>query len=182
MPPRLLSRLLFTVALLAMGGCARQSPSPPVSERGREACRLEASQALTITEASRRFSLCLRTIDQRLATEAEQERRRAAEAAAETASRTRRLPTPAERYQYCFFHREEIARAYSEHFALQGPASALERDLGPDHPRTLAARQAQQAAYERLAALLPEEMRGGLPLVPDAAELFQRCDRADFLP
>jgi hypothetical protein len=172
--------LLLSAALTAFSGCAQRPTSPPVSARGREVCRLESSQALTISDASKRFSLCLRTIDQRLATEAEQERLRTAEA--EAAQRNTRLPTAAERYQHCFFHHEEIEQAYRDHFALQGPVSALERDLGPDHPRTLAARQAQQAAYQRLESLLPPEMRGGLPLVPDAAELFQRCNRADFFP
>lgn len=166
----------FLIAVWFTTGCSQEPIKPNVSDRGRQACRLESSQASTFSEAAALFQKCLSGIDARLAREAE------AELAAGESAKPKPSPIPSDRYKFCFFNRAEIDRAYREQFALEGPASALERDLGRDHPSAQAARQAQRAAFARLEAALPEPMRGGLPLTPDAAEIFSRCDRADFFP
>lgn len=50
----------------------------------------------------------------------------------------------------------------------------------PTAPEVMAARQAYEQALAELNRLIPEPMRGGLPLEPDAIRLFSRCARSDF--
>lgn len=66
--------------------------------------------------------------------------------------------------------------------SASGPWPWLLRSGAPDPmaPEVAAARQAYEQALAELDRLIPEPMRGGLPLEPDAIRVFSRCDRADF--
>lgn len=83
-------------------------------------------------------------------------------------------------YAHCVFNQAKIKSAYNKQHGLLGRIPHFEREFGYDHPRTLSAKAEYQAAIDSLAELIPEPMREGLPLVPDAAEKFNACKRSEF--
>lgn len=83
-------------------------------------------------------------------------------------------------YAHCVFNQSKIQSAYNKQHGLLGRIPHFEREFGYNHPRTLSAKAEYQAAMESLAELIPEPMREGLPLVPDAAEKFNACKRSEF--
>jgi hypothetical protein len=173
---------LFPIVLLLSllpGLTACVASAPKVSERGRSVCRREASQAASPQDFSRLYSDCLNDIKARLARE-DQASRQAESQSAEAP--VEEQVSPAERYQHCIFRRDDVIAAYREQFALQGPAISLTNQYGYDDDRSIEARRKQEKAYQRLELLIPERMRAGKPLMPDSVEIFQRCDRADFIP
>jgi hypothetical protein len=170
----------FLLLLGLLPGLTACGPArPQVSERGRSVCQREASQAASPRAFSKLYSTCLEGVEARLAREdqvARQTERKSAEVPVEAPA------SAAERYQHCFFKRDDVIATYREQFALQGPAISLTNQYGYNDERSIEARSKQEKAYERLELLIPERMRAGKPLMPDSVEIFQRCDSADFFP
>ena len=83
-------------------------------------------------------------------------------------------------YTHCVFHQQDIQAAYNLQNGLGGRIPHFEREFGRDHPRTLAAREEYRRAVQSLDTLIPEHLREGQTLIPDAAEKFSRCDRSEF--
>lgn len=83
-------------------------------------------------------------------------------------------------YTHCVFHQQDIQAAYNLQNGLGGRIPHFEREFGRDHPRTIAAREEYDRAVQSLETLIPERLREGQALIPDAAEKFSRCDRREF--
>ncbi len=175
-PPRRAVAAAFLA--LPLLGC---QPSPPrVSDQGREVCLQEAAaRSGTASAAGRRFSECMKTIDSRLEQEKAQSLRQS-QASSPAPAATDASPTS--RYFHCISNRTAIRAANDRVSAALGPWMAASRSRTPDDPIYQQARARYEQAYAALEKEIPPSMRGGLPLIPDAARIFRRCDRTDFFP
>ncbi len=184
MCPEPLARLLhrfpcLLLALLLLGGCATrpQNERPRVSDEGVRACQVEVEATAAPKGRAAALERCFLTIDQRLAQlKREQQQRLAPSAAAQGPT----PPTAEERYAFCVSHQQEVQQAERARQRALAPWMMLSGAPDPSSPNVVAARQAYEQALAELDRLIPEPMRGGLPLEPDAIRVFSRCDRADF--
>jgi hypothetical protein len=166
--------------LLPLQAC--QAPRPPVSEQGRQVCRQEAAaQAGTVSAAARHFHRCLPTIDQRLQEQKAAQQREEQQRAADAPPPPEPV-TPAARYFFCLANRDAIREANDRLTFALGPWMAASTSLTPEDPVYQESRARYEEAYAAFEKAIPPEMRGGLPLVPDAASLFRNCRREDFFP
>jgi hypothetical protein len=175
-------RLAASLALLLLPLLGCQPSKPPVSEQGRQVCRQEAAaQAGTVSAVARLFQQCLETIDRRLQTQKATQLREEQEKAA--AAPPPPVPvSPAGRYFFCTANREAIREANDRLTFALGPWMAASATRIPDDPIYQETRARYEEAYAAFEKAIPPEMRGDLPLVPDAATLFRNCRREDFFP
>lgn len=171
---------LALLLLLPLQAC--EPARPPVSEQGRQVCLREAvSQTGTVSAAARLFQQCLATIDQRLQSQKSAQLREERERAAATPPPPEQV-TPAARYFFCLANRDAIREANDRlTFAIGSwmAASATRTPEDAVYQETRARYEETYAAFEKA---IPPEMRGGLPLLPDAADAFRNCRREDFFP
>jgi hypothetical protein len=170
------------LALLLLQLQACQPSRPPVSEQGRQVCRQEAAaQAGTVTAAARLFQQCLTTIDQRLQSQKSAQLREEQERAAATPPSPEPV-SPAARYFFCLANRDAIREANDRLTFALGPWMAASATRSPEDPVYQETLERYVEAYAAFEKAIPTEMRGGLPLVPEAARLFRNCRREDFFP
>ncbi|WP_411867802.1 hypothetical protein [Vulcanococcus limneticus] len=167
------------LALLLLAGCATrpQHERPRVSDEGVRACQVEVEATAAPKGRAAALERCFLTIDQRLAQlQREQQQRLAPPAAPQGPA----PPSPEERYAFCVFHQPEVQQAERARQRALAPWLRLAGAPDPTAPEVVAARQAYEQALAELNRLIPESMRGGLTLEPDAIRVFSRCERSDF--
>lgn len=134
---------------------------------------------LTTSAARERRVRCLQTIDQRLADERNPQQQPREETAASEAVGS---PSASSRYVYCLAKRDAIHSAYNAFNGARGRWEATKIRRNSDDPRYQQALADYQLKLDDLEQLVPEEMRGSMPLIPNAAHLFSTCNREDFFP
>ena len=174
-----LARLLLLALLLLLEGCATrpQSERSRVSEEGVRACQVEVEATAAPKGRAEALERCFLTIDQRLAQLKREQQQRLAPPAVPQGPLP---PTAEERYAFCVFHQQEVQQAERARQRALAPWLRLAGAPDPTAPEVVAARQAYEQALAELNQLIPEPMRGGLTLEPDAIRVFSRCERSDF--
>ncbi|MCP9793117.1 hypothetical protein KBZ20_14865 [Vulcanococcus limneticus Candia 3F8] len=148
-----------------------------MSVEGLRACQEEVDATAAPKGREAALERCFLTIDQRLAQlKREQQQRQAPPEVPQGPA----PPTAEERYVFCLFHQQELQEAERQRQRALAPWLLRSGAPDPMAPEVAAARQAYEQALAELDRLIPEPMRGGLPLEPDAIRVFSRCDRADF--
>ena len=174
------------VAAGARGLYDRSRPrSEPVSAAGRSACeQRQADLPLNLSSAERRQAMqrCLRSINAELRQQRQTaEASRSAEAAAELARQQAAeasYASPQERYRHCQLQQEQVIAAYRAYNTALSRWMAASRDGSAEQQAdTRADLDARLADLDRL---IPEAMRAGQPLWPNAVDQFRRCDPASF--
>jgi hypothetical protein len=148
-----------------------------VSAEGLLACQEEVDATAAPKGRVAALERCLLTIDQRLV-QLQREQQQRQQPPVPPAAEAR--PTAEESYAFCVSHQQEVQQAERARQRALAPWMRLSGAPDPSAPNVVAARQAYEQALAELDRLIPEPMRGGLPLEPDAIRVFSRCDRADF--
>ena len=181
--PLVLASAVVAAALVLY---SRSRPATgPVSAAARQACEQRlANLPLNLASGERRQAMqhCLRSMDAELI---EQRQGAAASRAAEAASARAQqqaaaagYASAAERYRHCQIHREQVIEAYRAYTTALSRWMAANRDgNGEQQAATQADLDARLADLDRL---VPEAMRAGQPLWPNAVDQFRRCDPASF--
>ena len=166
-------------ALLLLTGCgiSPERRFPPASEAGRRACVEEVHANYPAQGRLQAMRQCLATIDQRLQ---EQERLRleALHQASAPPAGTKPGVSARERFIYCRLHQSEIQAAEQERLRAQSLWAVASREKAPGSLAYDQARDAYEDALANLERLIPETMRDGQPLIPDAIRAFLTCDFA----
>jgi len=182
----LLTTAALTVLTAALAACGTRQANG-VSQRGLEICRERqadsppGSSSETIRQA---YRSCLKTIDVELrqqqqneqdarGAQAQDEQRAAEEQRANTA-------TAAERYSHCQQVQGDVIEAERLRIRTLGPAMVATRRSGAESPEARDAQAAYDDAVAALERLIPEAMRAGQALIPDAVNVFSRCEASDF--
>ncbi len=146
-----------------------------MSDEGLRACQVEVDATAAPKNRLDALQRCFLSIDRRLA-----ELRRQQPPPPPAAAPAPAPPTGEQRYTYCVFHQEEVQQAERLRQRVLAPWLRLSAAADQTAPEVVAARQAYEQALAELDRLIPEALRGGLPLEPDAIRVFSRCDRSDF--
>lgn len=184
--PRIATQSFLTALLLLLGGCA--APESGVSAEGINQCRTEAALAQQNAPGEDRQAIlrrCLKTIDARLEasrTEQRAEQQAQAEQAQQTeAQQQQEKPSLQEVMNFCASSKSDINATLQSYNEITGELSKRNYFQSNDNPEALRQLEADQAtAMQRLQALIPERMRLGRPLIPDAAGLLLRCNQAEI--
>ena len=176
---RLLSRSPgLWLSLLLVVACTPRTPERPrVSDEGVRACQVEVEATAAPKGRVAALERCFLTIDQRLAQLKREQQQRVAPPEVPQGPVP---PSPEERYAFCVFHQQEVQQAERNRQRALAPWLRLSGAPDPTAPEVVAARQAYEQALAELNRLIPEPMRGGLTLEPDAIRVFSRCERSDF--
>lgn len=165
------------LGLLLVACTPRPPERPRVSDEGVRACQVEVDATAAPQRRQAALQACFLTIDQRLAQLKREEQQRLAPPVVPPGPRP---PTAEERYAFCVFHQQEVQQAERARQRGLAPWLMLAGSPDPTAPDVVAARQSYEQALAELDRLIPEDMRGGLPLEPDAIRVFSRCERSDF--
>jgi hypothetical protein len=183
---RQLQALLLGLTLL-ISSCGKRQPTPTVSSAGRQLCHERQADAPPGTSVEARrgaFRVCLQTIDAQIAAQNQsnqiQRRIDAQRRLEQQQQQAARRPSEQDRFVYCRQVREQVITAERLRIRSVGPAMVAARRHGPDSFESQAAQAQLDNAMATLEQLIPETMRAGRDLLPDAVQTFMRCDPADF--
>jgi hypothetical protein len=186
MPRICLLKLLLATLPLALLSCSAR-PGFKVSSQGLQVCRerqADAAPGITMDAKRQLYRDCLKTIEAELQTQAEQDQ--AARQAQQQEQQTQALaeqaarPSAQERYNHCQIVQQEVIDAERMRIRTLGPAMVAARNHGANSAEAEDANANYQVAIAQLERLIPETMRAGQSLIPDAVDRFRRCDPADF--
>lgn len=173
---------ISVLVLLALIGC-NTDHSSAISGKGRQLCLERSAQVEPGTPVEQQrviYRACLKTIEaelkQQQATAAAQNKVQLQQQQIQAAQERASWASPQERLIHCRMHRNEIAAAQSELMRRREPVMALTKQYGDSSPEARAADAQYQEQVAVLDRLIPAAMRHGLPLIPDAVDLFLRCD------
>ena len=182
----LFKALAVSALAAALAACGTQQPSG-VSQRGIEICRERKadSPAGSSSEMIRQaYRTCLKTIDAELRQQRQNAQNdRDAQSQDEQRAQDEQLAntaTAAERYSHCQQVQADVIEAERLRIRTLGPAMVATRRSGADSPEARDAQAAYDDAVAELERLIPEAMRAGQALIPDAVNVFSRCDASDF--
>jgi hypothetical protein len=171
---------------LALTGC-QGKPALKVSSEGIDVCRERQAEAAPETgreEIQRAYQTCLKTIDAELKAQAQQNQqladRQSQSAQQQALDQQATFASASERYSHCQLVREQVIEAERMRIRTLGPVMVAERRYGAGSSEARDAQDNYRDALRRLEELIPEPMRAGKPLIPDAVEIYQRCDQAAF--
>lgn len=177
---------ISVLALLALIGCSANAPSA-ISSKGRQLCLERSAQVEpgTPVEQQRQvYRSCLKTIEaelsQQQASAAAQRKEQLQQQQSQAAKERASWASPQERLISCRMHRDAIAAAQRELLRRREPVMTLTKQYGDSSPQALAADAQYQEQVAVLDRLIPASMRHGLPLIPDAVDLFLRCDPGEL--
>ena len=163
------------------------SAGTSTSNAGKEACRERGAQAPPGTSLETRreqYRQCLTTIDVELQSQAKQtQAQRATEEQhkrQEELDLTRSYASAAARYSRCRLMQDQVIAAEQQRLRALGPAMVATRQFGEHSPEAERANEQYRLAEASLERLIPADMRAGKPLIPDAVDIYKRCDSADF--
>ena len=173
---------------LAIGLAACQSkPAVKVSSEGIERCRerqAEAAPDMGREEIQRAYRSCLQTIDAEIKARAHNDQQQAAQKAEQAQQQAldeqASYASANARYSHCQLVKQQVIEAERMRIRTLGPVMVAERRYGADSSEARDARDNYRDAVRRLEELIPEPMRAGKPLIPDAVEIYQRCDPTAF--
>lgn len=182
----LLKTVTVTVLTVTLAACGTRQANG-VSQRGLEICRERKADSPpgSSSEAIRQaYRSCLKTIDAELrqqqqneqdarGAQAQDEQRAEEEQRANTA-------TAAERYSHCQQVQGDVIEAERLRIRTLGPAMVATRRSGAESSEARDAQAAYDDAVAELERLIPEAMRAGKMLIPDAVNVFSRCEPSDF--
>lgn len=177
-----ISSIIFVLA-----GC--NTTIHPVSERGKLVCREQAAElppGTAIQSRQEAYRLCLASIESELArTDAKESLQRQSDfklAKEQQENQQRIWVPPQQRLSYCLLNRDNVIDAEKRRIRALGPK------MMADQTPTMSADEKQRRLDEynqiirELNQLLPESIRAGLPLIPDAVRVFSNCDSKSFSP
>ena len=173
---------------LAVGlGACQSKPGVKVSSEGIEQCRERQAEASPDTgreEIQRAYRACLQTIDAEIKDRALNDQQQASQQAQQTQQQAldeqASHASSSERYSHCQLVQQQVIEAERLRIRTLGPVMVAERRYGANSSEARDAQDNYRDAVRRLEELIPEPMRAGKPLVPDAVEIYQRCDPAAF--
>lgn len=176
--PVALCAALSLGALVSVVGCStnRERSLPRASEAGRRACQEEVRANHPAQGRQLAMRQCLATVDQRLQEQHALNADALRQAGASAATATRSPESARERFVYCRLHQSEIQAAERERQRLQSIWAVVSRSSAPGTIAHDDARTAYDAALATLERLIPEPMRDGQPLIPDAIRWFMSCE------
>ena len=181
----------LTIALAAglvvgLAACQRK-PGVKVSSEGIERCRERQAEASPDTgreQIQQAYRACLKTIDAEIKDRARNDQQQAAEqtqqAQQQALDEQASHASSSARYSHCQLVKQQVIEAERLRIRTLGPVMVAERRYGADSREARDAQDHYRDAVRRLEELIPEPMRAGKPLVPDAVEIYQRCDPAAF--
>lgn len=156
------------------------------SSDGRNACLAKVESEIGIASPQQKQAAlrqCLKTIDQELAeraAQAAQENKAEEEAMSQAqAAQEARWDSPQERYQYCKFNQPDVISLEKERIRIYARLNAAESPSSRSGDST-ALQEQYDDIINQLNNLLPERMRAGWPLIPEAVNRFRQCDPSDF--
>lgn len=170
--------VLLLAWLLGACGSPRRDPSLALSLKAQRLCRermAELPPGSSPRQARLSYARCLRSLDlEPPAT--------AAAPSGETATSAPAAGEPGvsaeERYLHCRMHSEAIAAAAATYNRARW--TLLNSTDEPGSPQRQQAQAALDRALEELGRAIPERLRAGQDLVPDALRQFQSCERSNF--
>lgn len=176
------TRPLLAAALLLLSGCT--APQSGVSTEGINQCRTEAALAQENSPGEDRQAIlrrCLKTIDAKLEEQRAEQQAQAEQAQQTEAQQQQNKPSPQEVMNFCTSYRSNINASLQSYNEITGELSRRNYLQANDDIDVLRQLEADQStAMQRLQALIPERMRLGRPLIPDAARLLLRCNQAEI--
>lgn len=180
---------LIAVAIslaIAMAGCSSK-PAVSASKAGRQACKERQADLPpdTTAEAMREeFRQCLKTIDSELSRQRQQAQQQRntemQQTALEAEQRRAAMPSTQARFNHCQQVQQQVQEAERMRIRTLAAAMAATRTYGADSREAQDAQSNFEEAVATLERLIPSDMRGGKSLIPDATEVFRRCDPSDF--
>lgn len=184
--PRSNTQLFIAAVLLLLSGCT--APESGVSAEGINQCRTEAALAQQNAPVKDRQAIlrrCLKTIDARLEAKLEEQRaeqqNQAEQAQQAEAQQQQEKPSLQEAMNFCTSYKSDINATLQSYNEITGELSKRNYFQSNENPEVLRQLEADQStAMQRLQALIPERMRLGRPLIPDAAGLLLRCNQAEI--
>lgn len=187
LPGRPLARPITALLLLLVLTACVSKPGTKVSSQGMQLCREQQADAPpgTSMEAKRGgYRACLKTIDTKLKEQAQKdkaERNAEAQQAQQQALDLKASSVSAnERYIHCRLMQQQVIEAERMRIRTLGPAMVAARQYGDNSPQAQSANGNYRDAVANLERLIPEPMRVGMPLIPDAVNVYRQCDPADF--
>jgi Skp family chaperone for outer membrane proteins len=184
--PGLQQALLIAALSLSAAACSATNPRA-VSAEGKTLCleRMAQAEPGTPLDAKRdQYRSCLQTVEAELASRAkavaqetaQQQQQQAAANAADQAG----WATAAERLIHCRSVQQQIIKAEKQRLQALDPVMRITRIHGVESAQAKEATAVYQRSVNELERLIPEPMRHGLPLLPDAVRLFVRYDAKEL--
>lgn len=175
--------MLLAALLLAACAGPQRDPSVALSLRAQRLCRermAELPPGTNARQARLSYARCLRSLDlEAPAAQGAPAPGEAAQAPSAAPGAAEGLSVSAEeRYLHCRLHSEEIAAAAAAY--NQARWALLNSGGEAGSPERQQAEAELDRALQELGRAIPERLRAGRDLVPDALRQYQSCERSNF--